>query len=53
VYLLLGIYATGLTRAWQLLGAKRRGFLSWFSPLNDLDEAGPVASAATKAERKQ
>jgi hypothetical protein len=37
-YLLLGIYATGLTRAWQLLGAKRRGVFSWFSPLNDLDE---------------
>jgi hypothetical protein len=53
VYLLLGIYATGLTRAWQLLGAKRRGFLSWFSPLNDLDEASPVASAATDAERKK
>ncbi len=37
-YLLLGIYATGLTRAWQLLGAKRRGAFSWFSPLNDLEE---------------
>ena len=39
VYLLLAIYATGLTRAWQLLGAKRRSILfAWFSPLNDLEE---------------
>lgn len=38
-YLLLAIYGTGMTRAWQLLGAKRRGVFSWFSPLNDLDEA--------------
>jgi hypothetical protein len=37
--LLLAIYGTGLTRAWQLLGARRRGVFSWFSPLNDLDEA--------------
>jgi len=52
VYLLLAIYAMGLTRAWQLLGARRRGLFSWFSPLNDLDEVGPVASAASDAERK-
>jgi hypothetical protein len=52
VYLLLPIYATGLTRAWQLLGARRRGLFSWFSPLNDLNEVGPVASAAPDAERK-
>jgi hypothetical protein len=37
VYLLLAIYATGLTRAWQLLGAKRRSIFSWFSPLNDIE----------------
>jgi hypothetical protein len=52
VYLLLAIYAMGLTRAWQLLGARRRGLFSWFSPLNDLNEVGPVASAAPDAERK-
>lgn len=38
-YLLLAIYGMGLTRAWQLLGAKRRSVFSWFSPLNDLDES--------------
>jgi hypothetical protein len=53
VYLLLAIYAMGLTRAWQLLGARRRGLFSWFSPLNDLDEAGSVASAAPDTERQQ
>jgi hypothetical protein len=53
VYLLLAIYAMGLTRAWQLLGARRRGLFSWFSPLNDLDEAGSVARAAPDTERQQ
>jgi hypothetical protein len=47
-YLLLAIYATGLTRAWQLLGAKRRGFFSWFSPLNDL-EVPPATTASPAA----
>jgi hypothetical protein len=47
-YLLLGIYATGLTRAWQLIGAKRRGLLSWFSPLNDLEE--PQARTVVRSE---
>jgi hypothetical protein len=49
-YLLLAIYGIGLARAWQLLGAKRRSFFSWFSPLNDLDEATPDASVAPDAE---
>jgi hypothetical protein len=53
VYLLLAICATGLTCAWQLLGARRRGLFSWFSPLNELDEVGPVGSAVPDAERKQ
>ncbi len=37
-YLVLAVYGVGVTRAWQLLGAKRRGVFSWFSPLNELDE---------------
>jgi len=52
VYLLLAIYATGLTRAWQLLGARRRGLFSWFSPLSEL-VVSPVARAAPDAEGKQ
>jgi hypothetical protein len=55
-YLLLGIYAIGLTRAWQLLGARRRGVFSWFSPLNNLDEPPPTAitlsASAAPEERK-
>jgi hypothetical protein len=36
----------GLTRAWQLLGAKRRSvFFSWFSPLNDPEESQARAVA--------
>jgi hypothetical protein len=50
-YLLLAIYATGLTRAWQLLGAKRRSIFSWFSPLNDFDEARPAGTASSDTLR--
>jgi hypothetical protein len=52
-YLLLAIYATGLTRAWQLLGAKRRSIFSWFSLLNDLEESEPSGKAATDAVRSE
>src|SRR5689334_3150398 len=31
--LLLAVYAIGLTRAWQLLGARRFGLGGWLSPL--------------------
>jgi hypothetical protein len=51
VYLLLAIYSIGLTRAWQLLGARRRGVFSWFSPLNDLEEPpAPGRSANAPVE---
>ncbi len=36
--LLLAVYGIGLTRAWQLLGARRFGIGSWLSPLRELDE---------------
>lgn len=36
--LLLGVYGIGLTRAWQLLGARRFGIGGWLSPLRELDE---------------
>ena len=35
---LIGIYALGLTRAWQLLGARRYGFLGWLNPLHEVNE---------------
>jgi len=40
--LLLGVYGIGLTRAWQLLGARRYGLGGWLSPLRELDETMPV-----------
>ncbi len=36
--LLLGVYAIGLVRAWQLLGARRYGLLGWLSPLHETNE---------------
>src|SRR6266849_5089941 len=40
--LLLGVYGIGLTRAWQLLGARRFGIGGWLSPLRELDETAPI-----------
>jgi len=40
--LLLGVYGIGLTRAWQLLGARRFGLGGWLSPLRELDETKPI-----------
>jgi hypothetical protein len=40
--LLLGVYGIGLTRAWQLLGARRFGLGGWLSPLRELDETSPI-----------
>jgi hypothetical protein len=40
--LLLCVYGIGLTRAWQLLGARRFGLGGWLSPLRELDETIPI-----------
>ena len=40
--LLLAVYGIGLTRAWQLLGARRYGIVGWLSPLRELDETKPI-----------
>jgi len=40
--LLLGVYAIGLTRAWQLLGARRFGLGGWLSPVRELDGTIPI-----------
>ena len=42
--LLLGVYGIGLTRAWQLLGARRFGLGGWLSPLRELDETVPIST---------
>ncbi len=44
-WLLLGIYGLGLLRAWQLLGARRYGILSWLSPLHEVKELPPVSES--------
>jgi hypothetical protein len=37
--LLLGLFALGLVRAWELLGVRRYGLLSsWLNPLHDVSE---------------
>jgi len=40
--LLVGVYGIGLTRAWQLLGARRFGIGGWLSPLRELNETVPI-----------
>jgi hypothetical protein len=35
---LIGAFALGLVRAWELLGAQRYGLLGWLSPLRDLTD---------------
>ena len=40
--LLLGVYGIGLTRAWQLLGARRFGLGGWLSPLQEVNETKPI-----------
>lgn len=37
--ILLPVFAIGVLRAWELVGAERHGFLARFSPLRDLDKA--------------
>jgi len=44
--LVLAVYGFGLTRAWELLGARGRGFFSWLSPLRDVDEREAQAATA-------
>lgn len=40
--LLITVYGIGLTRAWQLLGARRFGLLGWLSPLQEMEETQPI-----------
>jgi hypothetical protein len=48
VYLLFAVYAIGLGRSRELLGARREGPLAWLLPLHDvaLEEAAPSAAEA-------
>jgi hypothetical protein len=40
--ILLGVYAVGLVRAWELLGAPRGGIAGWLNPLQDLPDTLPA-----------
>lgn len=42
---LLGIFAIGLTRAWELLGAHRYGLGGWLNPLQDVLESESASQA--------
>ncbi len=45
LFVLLGIFALGLTRAWELLGAQRYGFGGWLNPLQDVHDSVPFSRA--------
>ena len=42
---LLGAFAIGLIRAWELLGARRYGLLGWLNPLHDLSDTESFSRA--------
>jgi hypothetical protein len=50
---LIGAFAVGLIRAWELLGAQRYGLMGWLSPLRDVPETesfSPAANSHTATE---
>jgi hypothetical protein len=56
--LLVGIYALGLTRAWQLLGGRSYRLSDWLSPLHDTEGRQPVTNtdqslSATSAKKDE
>lgn len=51
--LILAVYGIGLTRAWQLLGARRFGLMNWLSPLHELHQTKPTTTQEeTRASSK-
>jgi hypothetical protein len=40
---LIGAFAVGLIRAWELLGAQRYGLMGWLSPLRDLPDSESIS----------
>lgn len=43
--IVLSVYGLGLTRAWELLGARRGGLFGWLSVLHEIEDDGPKAQA--------
>ena len=52
-YLMLASHGIGLGRAWELLGAPRRGLLAWMSPLYELNRTTPADHTDGKAAAPQ
>jgi len=38
IFVLVGVFALGLIRAWELFGVQRYGFFGWLNPLRDVNE---------------
>jgi hypothetical protein len=47
LFVLLGIFVLGLTRAWELLGAHRYGLGGWLNPLQDVHDSQPFSRVGT------
>ena len=47
---LLGAFAIGLIRAWELLGVRRYGLLGWLNPLHDIPETELFSRARNSHE---
>jgi hypothetical protein len=47
LFVLLGIFVLGLTRAWELLGAHRYGLGGWLNPLQDVHDSESFSRAGT------
>ncbi|HLX56846.1 MAG TPA: hypothetical protein VKR83_07465 [Ktedonobacteraceae bacterium] len=45
IFLLVGVFALGLIRAWELLGVHRYGLFGWLNPLHDVNEAESFSQA--------
>ena len=45
LFVLLGIFVLGLTRAWELLGAHRYGLGGWLNPLQDVHDSESFSRA--------
>ena len=38
IFVIVGVFALGLIRAWELLGVQRYGLFGWLNPLRDVNE---------------
>ena len=45
IFVLVGVFAFGLIRAWELFGVQRYGFFGWLNPLRDVNETESFSRA--------